>query len=117
MDERDTPGGPPLLDPQHLNPNEYNDKVKHLLAEHLKRRPLYCHILRKIARHYDAHSEDVVGRWTMEIAALISPDCARSVVATLPHTKEVDDLLTYARDRCLARSRTGLPVHGPARAQ
>ena len=117
LGDRDTPGGPSLVDPKLFNPDDYNEKVKHLLAAHPDRHPLYCRILRKIARHYDSHSEDVVGRWTMEIAALISSACARSVVAALPHTKAVDDLLSYARGRCLAGSEPGCRFMVRARSQ
>ena len=100
MRQRDTPGGQGNLDPQLFNPDVYNDKVKHLLAAHPERHAIYCRILTKIGRHYDAHSEDTTGHWAIEIASLVSLGCARSVVAALPHSSAVDEMLRYGREQC-----------------
>lgn len=101
LGNRDTPGGPSLLNPQLFNPADYNDKVWRLLAAHRDRTRAYCRILSKVARNYDAKSDSNVARWAIEIAALISPDCARAVVAVVPHTMLGDEMLADAREECL----------------
>ena len=101
MRERDTPNGLTLFDPKSFNLHDFDHRIRHLLAQHPARRPLYCQILSEIAHHYDDQSEDVVGRWDIEIAALISPSCAHAVVSALPRSKAVKDLLAYAYERCV----------------
>ena len=98
--ERDFPSGPAMLDPSSYNPHDYDERARRLLAAHPDRRDMYCRILQKVAQHFDTHERDTVGRWSIEIAALISPSCARSVVAAFPYTKAVADMLADARDRC-----------------
>lgn len=90
---RDYPSGPALLNPQAYKPNDDNNKVRHLLATHPGRTNAYCDVLRIIARRYDQHSDAAIGRRAIEIASLISPSCAQSMVAALLKTKAVDDML------------------------